>query len=494
MEFSVNDIRGRLCTMPMVAVALPYIAGIVFSSRFEVPSALWLAAIAVAMTVAIIAFKNGRAGVGAAVGIALFSLGALRMNLDTTPEPPYGKPLDMILRFDEPTVHCGGYTRTSARLAGCDGFDPCRSAVRLTVYGDSATIFSRGDEIALRGIIRPFSRNDDRFADMAFRRGLVGSVYMRRDAVSDFRPAAGSGLHDRAVAKLCRLLPADDARRTILSMAAGERRGVGAELRRIYSRGGAAHLLAVSGLHVGIVFMLVNVLLRFVPLVRGGNILRNIVAIAAIWLYVAVCGYPPSAVRAAAMFTMLQLSFFSSRAYSGANALAATATAMLLIAPKLVFDVGFRLSFIAVAAILMWGVPLCRRIRTRYRPLNALSSTLIVGAVSTVAVMPSVSETFGVVPLIGIPLNPAVVVSADAIVLLSVASLLVPMPAAAFVVKPAYWCAWLQNEAVALAASVPWGCLDYRMPDIAAAAVYAVFVAATLVSWGFRGGRNDNVG
>lgn len=486
MEFSADNIRSRLNTMPMVAVVVPFAVGIVFSDSFALPPSLWVAAVAVSVAAAIAAVRTGRAVAGAASCIALFSLGALRADLDTTLLPPYGEPLAMTLRFDETATVRGKSSLASARVIRCDGFDAGNSVVRLFVWGHSSLRFSRGDEIAMHGVIRPFSRKNMEFADMAFRSGYAGCVSLGRDDIRDFRPAANNGLHEKAVAKLCRLLPDDDARRTILSMTTGERGSENAELRRAYVRGGAAHLLAVSGLHVGIVFLLVNALLRLVPIVRGGNILRSIAAIAAIWLYVALCEYPPSAVRAAAMFTVLQLSFFSPRAYSGVNALAATATAMLAISPKLVFDIGFRLSFIAVAAILLWGVPLYLRVRTRFRALNVLLSALVIGAVSTAAVMPSVSNVFGIVSVIGIPLNPLVVVSANAIVFLSVASLLLPSSAAAAALAPARGFAWLQNEAVARAAELPWGCFDYGMSDFAVAATYLLFVAATVAVWGFR--------
>lgn len=489
MEFSLDNIRSRLNMMPMAAVVVPIAVGIVVSDRFFLPPALWLAAVAVSIAATVFSIRTGRKGVGAALCVAVFSLGAWRMALDTVPQPPYGKPCIMTLRFDEPTVIRGKSAVASARLIRCEGFDHRLSSVRLSVWGDPSFGFSRGDEITLQGTIRPFDRKNSEFADRAFRSGCVGSVSIYGADVRDFRPAKRNNLHDHASAKLCRLLPDDDVRRTILSMTIGERCAAGAELRRTYARGGSAHLLAVSGLHVGIVFLLVNALLRLVPIVRYGNLLGSMSAIVAIWLYVALCEYPPSAVRAAAMFSVLQLSLLSSKAYSGANALAVTATAMLLIAPKLVFDIGFRLSFIAVAAILLWGIPLYMRIRTRYRVLNVLSSSLIIGSVATVAVIPSVSNVFGLVSLIGIPLNPLVVLSANAIVFLSVASLLLPSPAASWILVPAYRFAWVQNEAVARAAALPWGCFDYRMSDGATAAIYVLFVAATVAAWGIRGRR-----
>ena len=76
-------------------------------------------------------------------------------------------------------------------------------------------------------------------------------------------------------------------------MTAGDRSGLTPELRTAYSRSGLSHLLAVSGLHTGIVFVLINLLLWWLPLLRRGHLLRNLLAAAAVWCFVAAAGFPP---------------------------------------------------------------------------------------------------------------------------------------------------------------------------------------------------------
>lgn len=140
-------------------------------------------------------------------------------------------------------------------------------------------------------------------------------------------------------------------------MTAGDRRSLSPALRAAYSRSGTSHLLAVSGLHVGIVFLLANLLLWWLPLFRHGHILRNIAVILLIWLYAATTGFPPSVVRAALMFSVLQFALASSSEYVGMNTLAGVAFVMLLFHPDYLFDISFQLSFIAVAGIIAWGLP-----------------------------------------------------------------------------------------------------------------------------------------
>ena len=469
----------------MAAAAVPFAAGILLSFGYDAPAPLWGAAAALFALVAAVVLRSGRPGAGVPLCAALFAAGAMRGSADTLPQPPYGERLVMTLRFEQPAALHGGHSFASARLLRCEGFDS-RRAPRLYVRGDTQMRFSRGDEIDLRGVIRPFG--DDKgsgFAAAARRRGYAGSVWASPDMVLGFRPAARTTLHERAVDKLSRLLPDSSVRSTLLPMTAGERLRTGDAVRQTYARGGVAHLLAVSGLHAGIVFMIAGALLGLVPALYGGNIVRSIAAILAVWLYVAVCGYPPSAVRAAAMLSVLQLSLLGSRAYSGVNALAATAAVMLAVAPRLVFDIGFRLSFIAVAAILLWGVPLWRRLHTRCRPINALISTLAAGAAATAATMPTVSNAFGLVSFIGLALNPIAALLAGGAIFFSVAALCLPFTIASRVIAPACALARMLDALAARAAALPWGSMEYRLSDGAEAAIYAAFVAATLAVWGF---------
>lgn len=140
------------------------------------------------------------------------------------------------------------------------------------------------------------------------------------------------------------------------AMVTGDRSGITQELRTAYSRSGLSHLLAVSGLHTGIVFALINLMLWWLPLLHRGHLVRNLLATVCIWLFVAAAGFPPSAVRAAVMCTMLQFALASASEYVALNALAAAGFGMLLWNPAWLGDISFQLSFIAVAAILVWGV------------------------------------------------------------------------------------------------------------------------------------------
>ena len=267
-------------------------------------------------------------------------------------------------------------------------------------------------------------------------------------------------------------------------MAAGDQTELTPERRAPYARTGTAHVLAVSGLHVGMVFLYVNLLLGALALLHRGHLLRNAAAIAVIWLFAAAAGLSPGTIRAAVMFTALQLALATTSRYAGVNILSAAAFGMLLWRPSYLFHVGFQLSFLSVAAILLWGIPLYRRLRTPWRAANTAVGMLVVGAVASTATAPLVSYCFGQIPLVGLAVNPPVILLTYGVVGVSLLWLAIPWPPLSVVVRPLLeGLLWLQNRLVAEAAALPCAAIDYRMTAAQTAVVYLFFVIFTLVAY-----------
>lgn len=124
-----------------------------------------------------------------------------------------------------------------------------------------------------------------------------------------------------------------------------------AEILAAYSGTGALHVLSVSGLHVAIVYIVFNWLLFFLDKVRRGNIIKAVILILLLWFYSALTGLSPSVLRAAAMFSFIIIAKTFDRHTNIYNTLAASAFVLLAFNPFLIMDVGFQLSYIAVAGI-----------------------------------------------------------------------------------------------------------------------------------------------
>ena len=110
-------------------------------------------------------------------------------------------------------------------------------------------------------------------------------------------------LRERAVERIKRLNLKPENEAVALAMSVAERSGITPTLRQSYTRGGAAHLLAVSGLHVGFICVIANLLLAWLVILRHGQLVRSAVVITVIWLFAAMAGFTPSIVRAAVMFS-----------------------------------------------------------------------------------------------------------------------------------------------------------------------------------------------
>lgn len=217
----------------------------------------------------------------------------------------------------------------------------------------------------------------------------------------------------------------------------GQRSDITPSLRLCYTRSGVAHLLAVSGLHVGFIFLLTNMLLAWLSLFRRGVVVRCVVTLIVMWIYASVAGSSASVVRATLMFSLFQVASTMSRGGPALNRLAGAASVMLLWNGRWLYDVGFMLSFLAVVAIVEWCEPLSQlaiRHKSTMQLLDEMSRrrrlmrtvrgwmegvakrlcwqtwlAFVVGVVASVATMPFVSHTFGIVTLWSIITGPLMI-------------------------------------------------------------------------------------
>lgn len=149
-----------------------------------------------------------------------------------------------------------------------------------------------------------------------------------------------------------RYIPNERSRAIALALVLGVKDNLDDDTLRAYSATGAMHVLAVSGLHVGIIYMLLLWLIK-----RGGLGKRQfrwyvaIFSILILWCYALLTGLSPSVLRAVTMFSFFALSRAMFRRSNIYNTLAASALALLLYNPYLIMSVGFQLSYLAVLGI-----------------------------------------------------------------------------------------------------------------------------------------------
>ena len=479
---SIRQLLARLDRMPMLKILVPFAAGIALADRFTLP--LWFAAGAFVLTGLTALLLRSSAALAGMLLTAGFAAAQLRA---AEPAVPRGVRTAFEVAVEGIPADRGRYVAVEAVVALWR--DPATgrwhpSGDRVMLYADSLTPLTAGERFVCRGEVRPFRGGAESYRRLMRRRGFAGTLSVSGRTLLERLPGHTGRLHHRAAERLARLPLGGDAGAVVRAMAAGDRSGITPELRTAYSRSGLSHLLAVSGLHTGIVFALVNLALWWLPLLRREHLVRNVLAAGAVWLFVAAAGAPPSAVRAAVMCTVLQTALASASEYVALNALAAAAFGMLLWQPAWLGDISFRLSFLAVAGILAWGVPLCRRCRTRCRAANAAIDAYLIGLAAAVATTPLVSHTFGTVPLAGLLVNPAAIALATAVVFGGALWMLLPAgpltPAFALVTGTA---AEGINALARLTASLPGGAAEYALGGTQTAILYLLFALATLAAW-----------
>lgn len=148
----------------------------------------------------------------------------------------------------------------------------------------------------------------------------------------------------------------------------GYKKSLDQEVKQVFSSSGAMHVLAVSGLHVGIVFVAFNLLFSFLKRSKTGRIVFTIAAIAALWCYAFLTGLAPSVQRAALMFSLVQIGTTLKRPANTYNTLLGSAFILLFLNPLLLFEVGFQLSYAAVFGIVYFQPG----ISAIYKPANKI--------------------------------------------------------------------------------------------------------------------------
>jgi competence protein ComEC len=210
--------------------------------------------------------------------------------------------------------------------------------------------------------------NPDQFAFDRFMetRGIYDQIYLREGnhtRLSPFKPGiAGMArqLRDHVKGALRASSMGTQELGVLQAILLGDRGELDPEVSDHYRDAGAAHILAVSGLHIGILLLLIRILFKpFLPF-RYGRPAAALLSLALIWGYAIFTGLSPSVVRAVTMFSFLTYALYLDRPANNFNVLALSVLGILLVHPKFLFEVGFQLSYAAVLAI-AWIYPLLIR-------------------------------------------------------------------------------------------------------------------------------------
>lgn len=211
----------------------------------------------------------------------------------------------------------------------------------------------------------------------------------------------------------------------------GQRQEMSKEILENYSKAGAIHILAVSGLHVGIILLIITLFLKPLDYLKRGKNLKLIIILILLWTFAFIAGMSASVVRAVTMFTALSIGLAVNRKNSLYKNLIISVFFLLLFNPYYLFEVGFQLSYLAVFFI-VWLQPIISSIwKPTFKPLNYFWQLFTVSVAAQIGVLPlslyyfhQFPGLFFIANLLIIPVLGIILGLGIAIILLSLISLL----------------------------------------------------------------------
>lgn len=223
----------------------------------------------------------------------------------------------------------------------------------------------------------------------------------------------------QSVVALLRDSGLDDSHSALLeAMLLGQRGGVGEATLQLYRLSGAAHILALSGLHLGVIFGLLHFgLLRLI-----NSRLRYVFGWAGIllmWAYALLTGFPASLCRASVMMSFLFLGQMRLGGSDSWHNLGLAAFLILLFNPPSLFDVGFQLSFTGVFGILLFYSPMAAVWQPRATAVRWLWKGWLVSCAAQVGVLPLLLHYFHYISLLGLIFSPFYILLATLIIYFS---------------------------------------------------------------------------
>ncbi len=176
----------------------------------------------------------------------------------------------------------------------------------------------------------------------------------------------------------------------IAAMALGDKTALNKDTKDIYSISGASHILAVSGLHIGIIFQL------FILLLGGKrrSFLTISLSMIAIWAYVILIGMPASAVRSATMISIYSFALLAHKEAISLNNLCFAYVIMLFANPLYLFDISFQMSFLAVGSILLFS-PFYKNLPGQNRIYRWAKGMFLMSLAAQIGTLPLIAYYFG---------------------------------------------------------------------------------------------------
>ena len=403
---------------PFVRMLIPFTLGIwccVSVSAFRLtPSATFAIALTLYALATLIAFVLKRyryhwmfgavmAGFLFIAGYVLTQVRAAEMQKDYFRNYETGASYYVARIYDEPVERTNSIRATLSLEYQFGDSLPSRPVTgKVMAYfstSDTAFALRYGDLIAIPAPIRevtpPLNPEEFDYRAYLMRKGITGQIYLKETDWIDLQVNNANPLYafsyrfrDILLASLHRSGLNDDEFGVASAILLGYDDKLAEEVRKNYVAAGSMHILCVSGMHVGIIYLLANFLLGFLNRKKWQKSLKQVLLLALIWFYALIAGLSPSILRASMMITFVIIGEMIHRKGFAINSIAASAFILLCINPYNLFEIGFLLSYSAVIGIVVLQRPIYHLIYVKNKLLDRVWEITAVAIAAQIATIP----------------------------------------------------------------------------------------------------------
>jgi competence protein ComEC len=233
--------------------------------------------------------------------------------------------------------------------------------------------FDYKNYLAKQGIHQQVYLNSNAFLQLEPKQTFLGWISEIRSQIQRFLQQEGFSKDEFGV---------------INALLLGQRQEVSKELLNDYSKAGAIHILAISGLHVGIILLILSWIFKPLERLKKGKLFKLIFIVLLLWFFALLAGMSASVVRAVTMFTAVAIGQSLQRKNSVVYSLIFSMFVLLLFKPMFLFDVGFQLSYLAVYGIVTIQPKLSNLWKPKWKLINKIWQLTTVSLAAQLSVLP----------------------------------------------------------------------------------------------------------
>lgn len=191
-----------------------------------------------------------------------------------------------------------------------------------------------------------------------------------------------------------------------------------------YQNSGVIHILAISGLHVGILYLFISFFLKPLRNTKKGLVLKLLITLVFLWSFAVLTGFNASVTRAVTMFSIIAIGRALNRDTSIYNSIAFSALLLLVFKPNFIFDIGFQLSYAAVLSIVAFQPYFKNLYFTKFKIVNYFTDLVMVSLAAQIGVLPLSIYYFNQFPVLFLVANIVIIPLTTAVVITSLATLI----------------------------------------------------------------------